>query len=121
MLQGMWPTVVGDARVVAGWIDTRVPASVPRWVWALLTVGAALVLGRIGTRILAGLMQLALLAAALLIAWQMVQTPAATRTAAPPACTLEGIPCHSSSVAGTPGAYRHPLTPAPQSTPPAQF
>lgn len=121
MLQGMWPAVVGDARVVAGWIDTRLPASVPRWVWALLTVGAALVLGRIGRRILAGLMQLALLAAALLIAWQMVRAPAATRTAAPPACTLEGIACHSSTAAATPGAYRHRVTHAPQSTPYAQL
>lgn len=92
MLAHVWPVVQHSAHGVAAWIDTHLPRSVPRWVWAACTVVAALVVGRLSGRILAGLMQLALLAAALLVAWQMVQGPVRVsgQAQAPRACVLEG-------------------------------
>lgn len=90
MLPHAWPDMQNSARSVAGWMDARLPAAVPRWIWAACTVLVALVIGRIGGRVLAGLVQLALLAAALLVAWQMVQAPALTGAALPRACALEG-------------------------------
>ena len=115
MLAHTWPALQHAAHGVAGWIDARMPSAVPRWVWAACTVVAALIVGRIGGRVLAGLMQLALLAAALLVAWQMVQTPGRTSVPAPVhgqlprACALEGT-CGSAVTApasGTTSATVH--------------
>lgn len=107
MLSHVWPSVQDAARGVAGAIDAHMPSAVPRWVWAGCTVVVALVVGRLGGRVLAGLMQLALLAAALLVAWQMVQGPARVSGHIPRACVLEGT-CGalspSTSPAGTPHA-----------------
>ncbi len=86
----LWPQLVRAAAVAAAWLNARDPAHLPHWVWAALLVAAAAVLGRVGARILAGLLQVALVAAALLIAWQMISAPGAVRAAAPAACTLEG-------------------------------
>lgn len=107
MITHLWTPVQHDAALAAAWIDGRVPQTVPHWVWAALLVIVALIIGRIGGRVLAGLVQLALLAAAVLVAWQMVRTnlPVPARSAAPAACVLEGT-CAATAppAAATPAA-----------------
>ncbi len=90
MAAHVWARVVRDATWLARWLDARDPATVPHWVWAVLVVVLAAVVGRFGGRLLTALVQFALFAAALLVAWQMIQIPGPARVAAPPACVLEG-------------------------------
>lgn len=92
-MRHIWTTLAQDAARVAAWIDTRTPASIPHWIWAALLIILALIVGRLGGRVLAGIMQLALLLAALLVGWQMVRQP--LRASSPPACSA-----HSSCGAG---------------------
>jgi|GEM_PF-7020224 len=103
MIAHLWSPLLHDAALAATWIDARVPPTVPRWAWAAVLVLVAGVIGRIGGRVLAGLMQLALLAAAVLIAWQMVRGPAPVHAAAPAACVLEGTCAASGPAAATSG------------------
>jgi hypothetical protein len=44
----------------------------PRWLWATLIVVSAYVVGRVGSRVLAGAIRVLLLAAAVLIGWDLV-------------------------------------------------
>ena len=104
MVGHIWAPVLHESALAATWIDARLPAAVPRWVWAGLLVLAAAVVGRIGGKVLAGLMQLALIVAAVVVAWQMVRTPAPTRAAAPMACVLEGTCAASTPPGQTSGA-----------------
>lgn len=124
MFAHVWPSVLQDANLSATWIDARVPAAVPRWVWALLLVLAATVIGRIGGKVLAAVMQLALVGAAVLVAWQMVRGSLPTVPAhltAPRACVLEGTCTASAPAPKTAGATAGPQgQAAPASVPLAQ-
>lgn len=102
----IWPHVVQAAAAVAARLDGREPATLPRWLWAALLVAVVVVLARVGGRILVGLLQICLVAAAVLVAWQMLQVPAASPASrVPPACVLEGT-CGTpaSATAGAPAA-----------------
>ncbi len=101
MVRHLWTTLTQDAARVAAWIDTRTPAAIPHWIWAVLLVVLALIVGRLGGRVLAGIMQLALLLAALLVGWQMVRQP--LRAASPPTCAAHST-CSSTTQAGVQGA-----------------
>lgn len=86
MLAALWPHILAWAEAAAGWLDARDPAGLPPWAWAGLVVLAALVVGRFGGRLLVGVVQLALVAAAVLVAWQMVRVAAPLRATVPPSC-----------------------------------
>jgi hypothetical protein len=101
----LWTRIMHEAAVVAARLDGRVPGSLPHWAWAVLLVVVVAVLARVGARVLAGLLQLCLVAAAVLVAWQMLQLPGAAPAARiPPACVLEGT-CGTPTVrSGAPAA-----------------
>jgi hypothetical protein len=71
-VRAVWGVVVGVLHPAVQWLVAREPAGVPRWVWALAVVAVAYVGGRIGGRLVAGALRLVLLAAALVIGWQLV-------------------------------------------------
>ncbi len=110
MIAHIWSPILHDATLAAAWLDARVPATVPRWGGAALLVLVAAVIGRIGGRVLAGLVQLALLAAAVLVAWQMIRVPASVHAALPAACLLEGT-CATSAPA-VPSSGTGPSSPS---------
>ncbi len=56
----------------AAWLSARQPPVLPRWLWATLIVVSAYVVGRVGSRVLAGAIRVLLLAAAVLIGWDLV-------------------------------------------------
>lgn len=107
MIAAVWSALLRDSRPIAAWLDAHMPSGWPHWLWAALLVAAALVLGRVGGRVLAGALQAALLLAAVLVAWQMVHAPAPARAggqAAPPlSCLLTGT-CSKGTAGGGPRA-----------------
>ncbi len=97
----LWSRVVQAAAAVAARLDGREPATLPHWLWAVLLVAVVAVLARVGGRILVGVLQVSLVAAAVLVAWQMLLVPAATPASrVPPACVLEGTCGTQASSAG---------------------
>lgn len=105
MVAAVWSALLRDSRPIAAWLDAHMPSGWPHWLWAALLVAAALVVGRVGGRVLAGALQAALLLAAVLVAWQMVHAPAPARAngraAAPLSCLLTGT-CAKGSATGSP-------------------
>ncbi len=106
MIAAVWSALLRDSRPIAAWLDAHMPGGWPHWLWAALLVAAALVLGRVGGRVLAAALQAALLLAAVLVAWQMVHAPAPARAggrAAPPlSCLLTGTCAKGTSATGSP-------------------
>lgn len=68
----LWAYVWNSLGAAAAWFGRTEPAGLPRWLWAGLIVLAAYVVGHIGGRVLVGLLRLALLAAAVLIGWDLL-------------------------------------------------
>jgi len=68
----LWAEILRAFSTAASWLSAREPAGLPRWVWAGLVVLAAYAVGRIGGRVLVGIFRLVLLAAAVLIGWDLV-------------------------------------------------
>lgn len=76
MWKAVWAYVRALVAPAVHWLALREPAGLPRWVWALGVVLVAYVLGRLSGRLVAGALRIVLLAAAVVIGWQLLHVPA---------------------------------------------
>ena len=70
--QAVWTYAQQTLEPAVRWLVRREPAGLPRWLWALGVVLAAYVAGWIGGRLIAGVVRVGLLAAAVVVGWQLL-------------------------------------------------
>lgn len=68
----LWAEAVRLLAPVSAWLSNRVPPGIPRWLWAVLIVAAGYLAGHLTSRLLSGALRLAVLAAAVVVGWEVL-------------------------------------------------